>query len=230
MTHVLVPVAILEGESVSTGLIELLAPATVTVLGYHELPEQTPTDQARAQFEEQAMDTLKDIRAAFEEAGGTAYHRLVFTHDREKSIDRVAAEIEADAYVIPGASGAIDDLLVGVSGAMPVEPIVEFVSALGSDRDITVTLLWRETDEPESFTLDEAVTRLEEAGVTVTARSESDSLVEVMREGIPGHDAVVMGERAPSLSSLILGEDTERVAAASVGPVLVVRAPSEGAD
>jgi len=52
MTRVLVPVAILEGESPSAGLIALLGSTDVTVLGYHVLPEQTPPDQARAQFED----------------------------------------------------------------------------------------------------------------------------------------------------------------------------------
>jgi len=32
-----------------------------------------------------------------------------------------------------------------------------------------------------------------------------------------------MGERAPSFRSLVFGEESERVAAESVGPVLVVR-------
>jgi len=32
-----------------------------------------------------------------------------------------------------------------------------------------------------------------------------------------------MGQQAPSLSSLLFGDEQERVAAASVGPVVVVR-------
>jgi hypothetical protein len=38
-----------------------------------------------------------------------------------------------------------------------------------------------------------------------------------------GRDAVDMGKRAPSLRSLVIGEETERVAAEMVGPVVVVR-------
>jgi nucleotide-binding universal stress UspA family protein len=40
---------------------------------------------------------------------------------------------------------------------------------------------------------------------------------------LPAHDVVVMGEQAPSLQSFLFGEVTDRVAAESVGPVLVVR-------
>jgi nucleotide-binding universal stress UspA family protein len=42
-------------------------------------------------------------------------------------------------------------------------------------------------------------------------------------DAVPGHDAIVMGEAAPSLRSLVFGDEAERVAEASVGPVLVVR-------
>jgi nucleotide-binding universal stress UspA family protein len=42
-------------------------------------------------------------------------------------------------------------------------------------------------------------------------------------DAVPGHDAVVIGERAPSFRSFVFGDESERVAAASVGPVLVVR-------
>ena len=90
MTRVLVPVAVLEGESVSPGLISLLGTVDVTVLGYHVLPEQTPPDQARLQFEERATSALEDISQEFRAAGGATDHRLVFTRDREQTMQRVA--------------------------------------------------------------------------------------------------------------------------------------------
>jgi hypothetical protein len=39
-----------------------------------------------------------------------------------------------------------------------------------------------------------------------------------------------MGERAPSLRSLLFGEESERVASETVGPVLVVRRREQGGD
>ncbi|PHQ44714.1 universal stress protein UspA, partial [Halorubrum sp. C3] len=95
MTRVLVPVAVLEGGSVSPGLISLLGAVDVTVLGYHVLPEQTPPDQARLQFGERATSALEDISQEFAAAGGAADHRLVFTHDREQTIERVTDEVDA---------------------------------------------------------------------------------------------------------------------------------------
>ncbi|MFC6726667.1 universal stress protein, partial [Halobium palmae] len=97
MTRVLVPLAVLEGESVSLGLMNLLGTVDVTVLGYHVLPEQTPPDQARLQYEERANETLADVAEEFRLAGGDADHRLVFTHDRAQTVDRVADEVDARA-------------------------------------------------------------------------------------------------------------------------------------
>ena len=60
---VLVPIRVLEGESIPEGVPELLANAHVVLLGYHEIPEQTAPGQARMQFEERAQRKLESIRA-----------------------------------------------------------------------------------------------------------------------------------------------------------------------
>ena len=221
MTRVLVPVAVLDGEAVSGGLIDLLGTVDVTVLGYHVIPEQTPPDQARAQFEDRANSALEDIAQEFRAAGGDADYRLVFTRDRRKSIDRVAAETGADAYAISGATGDVDRLLVPLSGNVSVSRVLEFVTAVVGDRDIDVTLLT--AGEVSEGRLDEAVGTLEAAGIETEVRTATGNPFDALVDSVPDHDAVVMGEAAPSLSSLLLGDAADRVAAASVGPVLVVR-------
>lgn len=221
MTHVLVPVAVLENESVSGGLIDLLATADVTVLGYHVVPEQTPPDQARAQYEERATSALEDIGQEFRAAGGDAYHRLVFTADRRKSIERVAAEIGVDAYAITGATGDVGKLLVPLMGDIAVTRIIEFVVDIVGDRDIKVTLLSTDT-QPEGR-VEEAANTLSTAGIATETKIAAGNGFDALIDAVPGHDAVVMGEAAPSLTSLLFGDPGERVAAASVGPVLVVR-------
>ena len=71
---------------------------------------------------------------------------------------------------------------------------------------------------------DAAAERLRETGLDVeTALAAADSPFDALIDAVPGRDAVVMGERAPSFRSLVFGDESERVAAASVGPVLVVR-------
>lgn len=224
MTRVLVPVAILKGEAVSTGLIELLGSVDVTVLGYHVIPEQTPPDQARAQFEERANDALEDIVAEFESAGSGANHRLVFTQERRKTINRLAEETDSKAYAITGATGKIDDLLVTLTGNVDTERIVDFVTTLINGRDVGVTLF--AVGEADGR-LDTASERLSEAGIETAIKRATGDPFDALIETIPGHDAVVMGERAPSLGSLLFGEEAERVATASVGPVLVVRSETQ---
>lgn len=228
MTRVLVPVAVLDGEVVSGGLIDLLGTVDVTVLGYHVIPEQTPPDQARAQFEDRANSALEDIAQEFRAAGGDADYRLVFTRDRRKSIDRVASETGADAYAISGATGDVDRLLVPLSGDVSVARVLEFVTAVVGDRDIDVTLLV--AGEVAEDRLDEAAGTLETAGIETEVRVATGSPFDALVDTVPDHDAVVMGAAAPSLSSLLLGDAPDRVAAASVGPVLVVRSEDTGND
>lgn len=223
MARVLVPVAILEGETVSPGLIGLLGTMDVTVLGYLDLPDQTPPDQARAQFEARATGALDDIAEEFREAGGDADHRLVFTQDRRKSVDRIADEIGAQTYALTGATGTVQRLLVPLTGDVAVDRIVAFVAELIGDRPIGVTLFLAAEDAEALGRLDDAAATLSGAGIDVSTTRATGRPFDALIDAVPGHDAVVMGERAPSLSSFLLGEEADRVAAASVGPVLVVR-------
>ncbi|WP_425499586.1 universal stress protein [Halogeometricum luteum] len=74
--------------------------------------------------------------------------------------------------------------------------------------------------------LSETAERLDAAGIAATTRvAEDASPLEALLDAVPDHDAIVMGEQAPSLRSFPFGDVTERVAAESVGPVLVVRRP-----
>jgi nucleotide-binding universal stress UspA family protein len=99
------------------------------------------------------------------------------------------------------------------------------VIELVGDRDIEVTLLRVASDEGV-VSLADARSRLVDAGIGVqTTVAEDVSPLDALLEAVPDHDAIVMGEQAPSLGSFLLGEVTERVAAESVGPVLVVRRP-----
>jgi nucleotide-binding universal stress UspA family protein len=226
MTRVLVPIRVLEGESVSFGLMDLLGTMDVTVLGYHVLPEQTPPDQARLQYETRATEALEDVAQEFREAGGDADYRLVFTADRSQTLDRVADDIDARAYVITGATGTVDRLLVPLSGEVAVDRVLSFVADLVGGRDIGVTLLLAgdaATEEGRTL-LEESASRLRDRGLDVrTELVPGVGPFEALVDAVAGHDAVVMGEQAPSLRSLVFGESAERVAAESVGPVFVVR-------
>ena len=223
MTRVLVPVEVLEGKTVAPGLMNLLGTVDVTVLGYHVLPEQTPPDQARLQYGERATDALEDLREEFEAAGGAADQRLVFTHDREQTITRIADETGARAFAVSGMTGGVDRVLVPLSGDVAAERVLAFVEELVGDREIGVTLLLA-GEKPEKRRLEEAADRLRDTGIDVRTELVSNKTpFAALMESVPGHDAVIMGENAPSIRSLVFGDGPERVASASVGPVLVVR-------
>lgn len=206
----------------------LLGTVDVTVLGYHVIPDQTGSDQARNQFEERATSALEDIAQEFRQAGGDADHRLVFTHDRQQTVNRMAEETNARAIVTTGATGDLERILVSLTGQVAVDRILGFVEELIGDRDIGVTLLVASegTDEVRTL-LEESAARLEAAGIAVSTEMVPEPAFDAIIDTVPGHDAVVVGEKAPSLTSLVFGDESDRIASASVSPVLVVREDEE---
>jgi nucleotide-binding universal stress UspA family protein len=226
---VLIPVRVLEGQALPASLVEFLAPADVVVLGYHVLPDQTPTEQASMQYEERAQSAVEDIVAAFREAGRDPETRVVFTHDRDQTVDRVAAEVDATAVLLPNPTGEITDVLVALRGVVDTGRLADLVATLLHGGEGRVTL-WG-LDTGGSFEADGAV---EHARETLQRRGlEADRITgETTRTEQPvvdivgrsaDFDVVVMGEGGEGFLSLLLGEDAERVAEGAVAPVLVVR-------
>ncbi|MFW5974170.1 MAG: universal stress protein [Natrialbaceae archaeon] len=225
MGRVVVPVEILAGESVAAGLIDLLAPMEVTLLGYHEVPDQTPPEQAELQFETRATDALDALAGTFADAGATPDRRLVFTQDRERTVERVAGEVDAQAVVHPGIVDQVEDLLVVLRGTHPTTKILAFVEALVADRPIDVTLqLLADPGVSADQTLDVAASRLRDAGIVVhPERVDADTSTAEVVVAARGHDAVIVGQRAATLASMIFGEDADRLSEGFPGPVLVVQ-------
>ncbi len=239
--RVLVPVKVLEGEIVPDALIEFIAHLPVVLLGYHEVPEQTPPGQARLQFEDQAQAVLDDLATDFQTAGEAAETRLVFTHDAEQTIDRVADETNCSAILLANPAPAIDHLLVPVGEGTNVERIASLITDLVGDQSIDVTLFTVVTDtdptEHDESLIADLARQLTDAGIpesTITQRIEHDAdPLQAITEAAVDADIVLMGESQPSLRSFLFGESSERIAARSLGPVMVVRrqpAPDLSAD
>jgi nucleotide-binding universal stress UspA family protein len=225
---VLIPVAVLEGQTLPASLVEFLAPADLVVLGYHVLPEQTPTDQGSLQFEDRARSAVEDIAQAFREAGREVETRVAFTHDRDQTVDRVAAEVGATAILLPNPAGEITDLLVAVRGAIDTGRLADLVGTLvGGETSVTLWGLGSEGETGVEQEVERARERLLDRGVvasrirTETATTGTPILDLVDRSG--AFDAIVMGEGGDSLLATLLGDDAERVAEGAVSPVLVVR-------
>lgn len=230
---VLVPVEVLEGEGVPDAVVDLLSTLPVVVLGYHVLPEQTPPGQARLQFEDQAQAKLDDLATAFREAGGAAETRLVFTHDEEQTLNRVADETGCKAILIPNPTTHVERVLVPLRGEVDVARIATFIAAMIGERDIDVTLFHVTDSGSEDATaigrsmLDDATDRLLEGGLNAASITNdvvvSETPIQAIATAATDHDAVVMGESAPSLRTFFFGEAAEQVAVHSLGPVVVVR-------
>lgn len=227
---VLVPVRVLEGDTVPDVLVSFLAPARVVVLGYHVLPEQTPTEQASMQFEARAQAAVDDIAASFVDAGGDPETRVVFTHDREQTVERVAAEAGVTATLLPNPAGGVSEILVPLRGTIDDDRLADLVATLADETHERVTL-WGLAAAGSGFDADAAVAdaadRLRKRGVTpaqiTTETATTDTPIRDIVERSADADVVVMGESDEAILDALFGDDAERVAEGAVAPVLVVR-------
>jgi len=228
--RVLVPVEVLEGQTISESVVTFLAPAEVVLLGYHVLPEQTPTEQASMQFEDRARTAIEDIATVFREAGREVETRVVFTHDRDQTVERVAEEVGATATLLPNPAGGIEEVLVPIRGAVDEERLADLVATLIGGRTGRVTL-WGLAKEGAEFDHEAAVERakstLLERGLPAeqitTETSVVDAPIHRIVERSGEFDVIVLGEGGPSLLGSLFGDASERIAEGSVAPVLVVR-------
>ncbi|MFC7080388.1 universal stress protein [Halorussus caseinilyticus] len=228
---VLVPLAVLDGESLAPALVAALSTVPVELVGYHALPEQTPPGQARMQFEERMEQELADLVAAFEEVGGTVETRIVFTHEPEQTFERVAVEESCDAVLLNNPAPVVEDVLVPLRGEVNVERVVALVARLLEATDATATLYHVADAEDERAAgralIDAAVESLVAAGVPRARLTEqivvSETPVKTLAEAASETDLVVMGESKPSIQERFFGEVSEQVSTQSVTPALVVR-------
>mgnify|MGYP000326560276 CR=1 FL=1 len=228
--RVLVPVQVLEGQTLPETLVDFLAPADVVVLGYHVLPEQTPTEQASLQFEERARAAVDDIAHAFHEAGRDVETRVAFTHDRDQTVERVAADVDATAILLPNPVGDVERLLVAVRGAIDTDRLADLVATLVGEGTQRVTA-WGVAPSGSGFDATAAVERVVEklrdrgmaAGRLTAETAESARPVADIVDRTDEFDVVVMGESEGTLWSALFGDETDRIAEGAVAPVLVVR-------
>ncbi|OYR50207.1 universal stress protein [Halorubrum sp. Ea1] len=228
---VLVPLKLLEGESLPNGVPELLANARVVLLGYHVIPEQTATEQAREQFGEKAMSKLGEFADSLAAAGADVETRLVFTHDEATTIDRLIYEYECLAVLVPNSAERVDSVLVALRGTVGVGRNTRLVAGLFADAGVDVTLYHalnegESPDDGESF-LNGVRADLVERGVAAdrieTLVEDADAPLDAIAGRAESHDAVVMGETDPSVTTFVFGMPSEQVAERFLGPVLVVQ-------
>ncbi|KDS90607.2 universal stress protein [Halorubrum saccharovorum] len=231
---------VLEGDSLPAGVPDLLANAHVVLLGYHVLPDQTATEQAREQFGDKAMSKLNGFADTLTETGATVETRLVFTHDEQTTIDRLIYEYDSLAVLVPNSVESLESVLVAVRGTVGIGRNTRLVAGLFAGTDIGVTLyhiLGEGEPEDDAETLlngvrSELVERgMEPGAIDVLVETPSEQTpIDAIAELGETHDAVVMGETDPSVTTFVFGMPSEQVAERFLGPVLVVQRERTDAD
>lgn len=221
---IIVPVDVLGGETVQPALATLLKDYNVVLVGIHVLPEQTAPGQAKEQFEEQAVNKLEQIAGVFEEAEVSVESKnMVFTHDRNTTINRQVRENDAVGYVIPNPVESTDDVLVTYQNNASDDSIRNILSVANNlfskSQNIEVVVFGGVAEEEEE--------RVRNAGfdmdyVTVSTTEALDNIGKVSRKG-SDYDIVCMLEQSQSLHRLIFGDEEYRVARNSINPVVVVK-------
>lgn len=224
---ILVPVDVSEPEPPDLGVVDLLGPIEVVVLGYFPVPDQAEPALIREEFGSAAADRLDAIvqhRPGLTEV-------LVFTHDRGATIDRVADQYGCDAVLTVGEADAIERVLVPLRGDVNLDRIVSVVADLLLAGEETVTLFHSVAEDADptqgEFLLMGAADRLVEYGVDrdridwrlADGGDPRADIVAVSGE----YDLVVLGETEPSLRERIIGDVLSHILDGIEIPALIVR-------
>jgi len=225
---VLLSVDVSETPPPVAGLSELLAPLSVVVLGYHPVPDQAVPAQTKRDHGDEAASRLDEVAAAVPD-GRTVTTTLVFTHDRDETVDRLADGRDCTAVATPGAADAtVERLLVALRGETNLDQICSFVADLLADDAVAVTLAHAHEGDTEGGQrlLGAAADRLAAAGLDpgrVDRRLLDGDPNGAVAAAADDADALVIGETKPSLRERILGATPTRIDEAVDVPVLVVR-------
>lgn len=231
--RILVPVAVLEGETVSEALVALLSDVDVTLLGYHVVPDQTTTDQAHDQFHARLKRTLDAYAERFEAHGGSVRTRSVFTHDATTTFERIALDEGANAILLVNPTPAVHRILVALRSGVNVDQIVRLTAAVGFAGDADIVLFHAAPSDTTAgeAVLADAAQQLRAAGIDPerihTETQVTASPVRAVAAAAEDSDFVIIGEQKPSLLDRIFGDVATRIATVSLSAVLVVRKPAE---
>lgn len=228
---ILVPFELPDPEPLSPVLVGDLATLDVVLLGHYGLPEQTPADAAREQFEAESRATLEELAAPLREAGATVRTRLVFGKDRAAAIDQVAIEEDCAAELDPAPTDHVDRILVPIPDVAEFTRLPEFIRVLCEDSTQEITLFHvvegEEAREQGERIVEETRAGLLDAGFDpelvdtriVEGDEHDDEIVRVADE----YDAVVMYEAEAGLADRIFGTLPDRIADETGDPVIIVR-------
>jgi len=228
---ILIPLDVSEPVAPARGLVELLHPMKIVLLGYYPVPDQTTPEQLQSEHGDEVTAAVDSIAESFTKRGASVEPLVVFTADRSKTVDRVANEYACDAVLTDGEVDGLTDVLVALKGDTNLDRIVSFVGDLLRENDANVTLFHVASDEEDAaqteFILRGAADRLAEEGIDSSRieweQSTSDRAADEIATVAADHDIVVIGETKPSLKDRILGDVPTDIIDHIDRPVLIVR-------
>lgn len=224
---ILIPVDISDPEPPSLDILDLLQPFDVILLGYFPVPDQAEPALIKHEYEAEAEDRLDRIAAGRPDLT----ELLVFTHDRETTIDRVADQYDCDAVLTAGDTDRIDRILAPIRGEANIERIVSVLAELLDGSRATATFFHSidgEADrEQAEILLRGAVERVAELGIEADriewqVGGDDDPDRDIVSMGAD-YDLIVLGETEPSLRERIIGDVLSRIIDEVDVPALIVR-------
>lgn len=241
MTHhkptVLVPVDASGEERPSSELLHFLSPTKVVVLGWYPVPDQTGTKHMQEERGDEAAEFIEPIVEELTEDGVDAESVVVFTRDREQTVDRIAEEYGSDVVLMQDSIERIERIFVPIRSDINFDRILPLVSVLMENEGTSVTLFHAAPEDQEDPSAGEAFLRgaaeeLADLGVDTedieTTHVVTDNAVDEIVDAAQNHDIIVIGETEPSLVGRILGDVPTKIIKNSSRPVLVVRDTENG--
>jgi len=224
---ILVPVDVSSPEPPRLDVLDVLRPFDVVLLGYFPVPDQAEPAMLKHEYEDESAARLDEMAAG----RGEVTEVLVFTHDRDATVDRVAADYGCDAVLTAGDIDHLERILVALRSDVNVPHIVSVVANLlrGSDASVTVLHAVGEDTEPsqgESL-LQSAIERILDYGIEerridrqlVTDADPRETILDLEAD----YDLVVLGETEPTLRERIIGAFLSSLIDELDRPALIVR-------
>jgi nucleotide-binding universal stress UspA family protein len=228
---VLVPIDVSSDEPPDPDLLTFLSPTQVVLLGWYPVPDQTGTSHMQHERGDEAVAFIDSIAAALPKEMDVAT-TVVFTRDREKTVDRIAEEYDCDVVLVPEDVDRIERIFVPIRSDVNLKAILPIVSTLLETEGTSCTLYHVAPEDEEDpgageVLLTGAADELEALGVdperiTTTLEISNDPVAQII-DAAQNHDVVIVGETEPSLVEKILGTVPTTIIDESNRPVLVVR-------
>ena len=226
---ILVPLSVPEGTELCGALRDLVKEQEIIALGYCLVPKQTDTEQARDKFKAESQEELESLAASFGDASSIRT-RLVFTHDRNRTIGRVADEEECSIVLLPKPVEECRRILVLIREAGHADRAMSALRALSPSGSRKVTILHGVEDEERAG---EHHDLLEDAGRRMIEDSGRDLEIEVkvvvtgdlrgkVEKEAKEHDLLLLVEEKESWTDLISGGMVS-VTEKTGSPMLIVR-------